>query len=136
MMRGRGQPLSGLWARCPAGCRGCKCASRAKAHPLRNDTKLDGGKWAAAASVNCTTWNRLKQFLLITDLSVVAAQELHIRGEKVAEADVWCRKNGWRALWAGSTEGEGTGTLGGAILTRPHIGLAPHPLYLACAERR
>ncbi len=81
-----------------------------------------------AETANATGWLPLQRHLLRTSAHVVMAQEHHLRGEAVAAASSWARRNGWKSLWVEAEPGEGAGTRGGvAVLARDFLGVARPP---------
>ena len=75
-------------------------------------------------TANSTTWARLRDFLETGWRGIVLAQETHLLGEPLAEAQRWTARNGWRGEWAAAEPGEGAGSRGGvAVLAPSHVGI-------------
>ena len=81
------------------------------------------------ASVNATSWESMKTYLLTTKANVVCGVEMHTLGERTAEASQWAKRNGWKSVWEDATPGAAAQvSVGGvAIFVRSHLGLGPPP---------
>ena len=92
----------------------------------------------SATTANTTCWNSAKKFLEKEKAGVVLIQEHRMcTEEKIAEADQWCRKHGWQAVWSKAREsvagGEASG--GTAVLAREYLGLVDAHELVTPTER-
>ena len=68
---------------------------------------------------NCTAWSSAQDWLLVTSAHVVLLQEHHLVGdEKIAHAQRWLLRHGWKGLFVGAkATTEGGSFAGVAVLT-------------------
>ena len=84
---------------------------------------------------NC--WFRLKAYLRCTPANVVCIQEHKLLGDKLAEARIWAKHNGWAAFWAPAMPTPGGGLSGGvAVFVKQYIQCwVPKVDPIFCAHR-
>ena len=84
-----------------------------------------GSPGLALMSANSTTWQRPRDFAETNSRFVVLGQEMHVKDEELAEAQVWAKFHHWKGVWAEAQAGPGEGTTGGVVVFSPsHMSLA------------
>ena len=74
------------------------------------------------ATFNGNCWSTAKAFVSFTQANVICIQEHKLTGDKLAEARLWAKSNGWTSFWAPATVASGGKPSSGvAILVKAHI---------------
>eukprot|EP00971_Amphidinium_carterae_P192696 3824029-Amphidinium_carterae.1 len=95
-----------------------------------------GSEWRLT-TLNASGWSQLRAFIEYTwsmagTFHVLAAQELHLTHQKLAEAQNWLRQRGLRIHACAAVPSVGGGTTGGtAIIVPSHIGMGTRESQLA-----
>ena len=73
-------------------------------------------------SYNGNSWKNLKALLRITTANFICSQEHRLYGDRLADARLWARSNGWQSFWAPAAPTRAGGVSGGvAVFVRAHV---------------
>eukprot|EP00959_Pyramimonas_sp_CCMP1952_P238049 4974781-Pyramimonas_sp.AAC.1 len=93
-----------------------------------------GNKQLSIITINGSCWpavQKLVQSDEVQDTAVICAQEVELRGDKLAQAIQWCEVRGWHAVISECDVGENSYNSSGAcILTRPELNIGVQPAAL------
>ena len=74
------------------------------------------------STYNGNCWATLKAYLRCTPANVICAQEHKLKADKLTDARLWARNNGWSSFWAPAALTSEGGMSGGvAIFVKNHI---------------
>ena len=67
-------------------------------------------------TLNANSWNSLKEYLLVSDASIVCGQEIRLEQKDIIEATIWARTKGWASYWNSSKVTENGGLSAGVVI--------------------